>query len=75
MAVTQFFVRSTWAEHWIETNYGEPVPIMYEQVLFQSNGYAMIQLKVLQNEDWDYDPDENLTSKQRYQKRQVRWQR
>lgn len=65
----------TGAEHWIETNYGKPVPKMYEQVLFQSNGYAMIQLKVLQSEDWDYDPDENLTSKQRYQKRQERWQR
>lgn len=65
----------TSAEHWIETHYGQPVPTMYEQILIQRNGFSMIQLKVLQRDDDDYDPDENLTSKQRYQKQQERWQR
>lgn len=65
----------TAAEHWIDTHYGQPVPAMYEQILAQANGFAMIQLKVLQRDSDEYDPDENLTSKQRYQKQQERWQR
>ena len=65
----------TETEYWIDTNYGERVPRMYEQVLIQSNGFAMIQLKLLQQDELEFDPDENLTSKQRYQRQQERWNR
>lgn len=59
----------TAAEHWINTEYGAPVPAMYEQILFQASGFAMIQLKVLQTSDEDFDPDEDLTAKQRLRNR------
>lgn len=65
----------TATEQWIETHYGEPIPKMYEQVLMQSNGFAMIQLKMLKRDEPDYDPNDNLTSKQRFQRQQERWNR
>lgn len=65
----------TETEYWIETNYGEPIPRMYEQVLMQSNGYAMIQLKLLKRDELEFDPDEDLSSKQRFQRQQERWNR
>ncbi len=64
---------ATAAEFWLETEPGKRIPKMYEQVLHQANGFAMILLKVLEDPTEDYDPDENLTSKQRFQKRQDRW--
>lgn len=65
----------THAEHWIDTEYGTPVPLMYEQIMFQANGFAMIQLKMLEKSDEDFDPDEDLTARQRYRNQQDYWGR
>ncbi len=66
---------STDSEYWVDTYGGRQVSAMYEQILLQSNGFAMIQLKVLQPDEDMYDADADLTAKQRYQKSQARWRR
>jgi Zn-dependent peptidase ImmA (M78 family) len=62
------------AEAWVESDWGKPMPQLSEQVYPQQDGYALIMLWAdLVDEDEDYDPDENRTSKQRFQDRQSRW--
>lgn len=63
----------TGSEFWIATDYGKRIPKMYEQVLPQANGFAMILLKVLLPDEDDYDPEDNMTSKERFQRQQNRW--
>lgn len=60
---------SVGAEHWIETEYGKRVPHMKEQILHQGHGYSLILLW-LDADDEDYDPEEDMTSKQRFSFRQ-----
>ena len=62
-------------ERWLETNRGDRIPNMYEQVMIQSGGFAMVMLWVDNLDADDYDPDENRTSKQRLAERQGRWSR
>ena len=59
------------AENWIDTEYGKKIPFMREQILPQANGFAMIMLW-LEEDDNDYDPDEDRTSKQRLANRLFR---
>ncbi len=62
-------------ENWLETNRGERIPTMYEQVMIQSSGFAMVMLWVDTIEDDNYDADEDRTSKQRLAEREARWGR
>lgn len=55
---------------WLEAKWGVPLPALYEQVMPQQNGFAMILLWCdLEEEEEDYDPDEDKTAKQRYRER------
>lgn len=62
-------LQSTPAGEWIELKASSHPPKMYEQVVHQSLGFAMIMLKTIAREDSDYDPEENMTSKQRLSNR------
>lgn len=59
---------STGAEHWIETDYGQRVPFMKEQILPQANGFAMILLWLNSSDD-EFDPEEDMTARERYRSR------
>lgn len=64
-------IMTSGAENWIDTEYGKKIPFMREQILTQANGFAMIMLW-LEEENDDYDPDEDRTSKQRLESRLFR---
>jgi hypothetical protein len=62
------------AEAWLESEWGKPLPALFEQVYPQQDGYALIMLWAeAAAQDEDDDPDAERTSKQRYQDRQSRW--
>lgn len=62
------------AEIWLESDWGKPLPELYEQVFFQQNGFALIMLWAeLPDEEEESDGWENKTSKQRLQERQAKW--
>lgn len=62
------------AGQWLETEWGKPLPELYEQVLLQRRGFALIMLWPEYDEgNEDFDPDENRTSKQRLSERRARW--
>jgi Zn-dependent peptidase ImmA (M78 family) len=64
------------AGHWLTSDWGKKLPSLYEQVLIQQGGYAMILLwPEFEEEDEDYDPDEDRTSKQRLADRLAKSQR
>lgn len=60
------------AQYWLESDWGKPLPELYEQVAFQREGFAMILLwaEVAEEED---DVEDRLTSKERWQRRQGDW--
>ena len=65
------------AEFWLESEWGKPLPELYEQVFFQRGGFALILLWVetsAADED-DWDPDAEKTAKERLRDRQARWGR
>lgn len=62
----------TAAEYWIDTERGKPVQKMYEQVMPLSKGFALILLRI-SGQDEEFDPMENLTSKERLRLQQERW--
>ena len=55
------------AELWIESDWGKRLPTLYEQVLYQQEGYALILLwiEAESDDEEESDPDENRTSKER----------
>jgi Zn-dependent peptidase ImmA (M78 family) len=62
------------AGQWLESDWGKPMPDLFEQVLHQQLGYALIMLwPELKDDDDEHDPDENRTSKQRLAERRGRW--
>lgn len=63
------------AEFWLETNWGQPLPKLYEQVFFQQGGYALLMLWAEVKDEEEFDPDEDRTAKQRLQDRQAKWNR
>lgn len=69
----QSTIDETPAEHWIDTERGQRIPKMYEHVMLQSKGFAMIQLRIVPQQDDDFDPLENMTSKERFRTQQERW--
>lgn len=66
----------TLAAQWLKSDWGKRLPALYEQVLLQRDGYAliMLQAELPTDEDDDHDPDEDRTAKQRYQDRIARRQ-
>jgi Zn-dependent peptidase ImmA (M78 family) len=62
---------------WLESEWGKKLPDLYEQVLYQQMGYALILLwpdiVEQEGEDEDADPDENRTAKERLADRRTRW--
>lgn len=65
------------AGQWLASEWGRKLPNLYEQVLHQQFGYAMILLwpEFEDGVDEDYDPDEDRTSKQRLADRIARYER
>jgi hypothetical protein len=58
----------------ISADWGRPLPELYEQVLLQRMGYALIMLwPEFPEGDHDFDPDENRTAKERLADRKGRW--
>ena len=58
------------AGQWLQSDWGKPLPDLFEQVLFQQSGYALILLwPEFAEEEADFDPDEDRTSKQRLAER------
>jgi Zn-dependent peptidase ImmA (M78 family) len=63
------------ADIWLETSWGQKLPDVYEQILFQKGGFALILLWAeKQNGDEDEDdPEEGMTSKERLKHRKEKW--
>jgi hypothetical protein len=62
------------AGQWLESDWGKPLPDLFEQALYQQMGFALILLwPELHDADDESDPDENRTSKQRLADRRGRW--
>lgn len=61
------------AEAWLESEWGKPLPALYEQVLLQQNGFAMVMLWAETAEHDEGDGWGEKTSKQRLQEQQSRW--
>ena len=61
------------AEIWLESDWGKPLPGLYEQVFFQQNGFALIMLWAELVDEEESDGWEDKTSKQRLQERQAKW--
>jgi Zn-dependent peptidase ImmA (M78 family) len=62
------------AGQWLESEWGKPLPELYEQVLYQQLGFALVLLWAEFKEvDEEFDPDEERTSKQRLAERRGRW--
>ncbi|MBX3513346.1 MAG: ImmA/IrrE family metallo-endopeptidase [Xanthobacteraceae bacterium] len=63
-------LREVVAGQWLESEWGKKLPDLYEQVLFQQAGFALVMLWPEQvEEDDEDDPDENRTAKQRLAER------
>jgi Zn-dependent peptidase ImmA (M78 family) len=60
---------------WLESDWGKPLPNLYEQVLFQQEGYALILLWPEFPDEEEEDRDEDRTAKERYRDRKAAWQR
>lgn len=61
---------------WIDIPRGRTPPTLYEQVLLQQSGFALIMLWLERPEDYeDDDPEAELTSKQRLHRRMGEWDR
>jgi hypothetical protein len=61
------------AEICLESDWGKPLPGLYEQVFFQQNGFALIMLWAELVDEEESDGWEDKTSKQRLQERQSKW--
>jgi Zn-dependent peptidase ImmA (M78 family) len=63
------------AELWLESDWGKPLPGLYEQVFFQQNGFALILLWAeLAEEEEEEDSWGEKTAKQRLRDRRARWE-
>jgi Zn-dependent peptidase ImmA (M78 family) len=67
-------IATTLPDNWIGVQFGQRAPEMFEQVYPQQNGYALLMLWIeLPEIGEDFDPDEDRTSKERFQHRQSKW--
>lgn len=60
---------------WIDIERGKRAPTLYEQVLPQQKGFAMILLTIELADEDDDDSDGDRTAKERLQHRQAQWRR
>lgn len=60
---------------WLESDWGKPLPILYEQVVFQQDGHALIMLWAEVPDDEEDDLDDDRTAKERLRDRRAAWQR
>jgi hypothetical protein len=60
------------AEAWLESDWGKPLPGLYEQVFFQQNGFALTMLWAELADEEEDDGWGEKTAKQRFQDRQAR---
>jgi IrrE N-terminal-like domain len=67
-------IDTTMAGVWVDVPFGKRAPELYEQVLPQRDGYALIMLWLEAANDDEEDNDER-TSAQRYRDRQDHWRR
>ncbi|UVC17079.1 ImmA/IrrE family metallo-endopeptidase [Mesorhizobium onobrychidis] len=58
---------------WIDVQRGSKPPALYEQVLLQRDGFAMIMLSMNPLNEDEEDPEDDLTSAQRLRRRLDRW--
>jgi hypothetical protein len=58
---------------WLESHWGRPLPVLYEQVFFQQDEFALVMLWAEPAEEGDDGSEEDKTSKQRLEERQARW--
>lgn len=65
-------MREIGVEHWLETKWAVRAPSLYEQVAHQSGGFAMLLLWAEIDDDDGADPEEGMTSKERYKDRMSR---
>ncbi|MCB1470130.1 MAG: ImmA/IrrE family metallo-endopeptidase [Rhizobiaceae bacterium] len=65
------------AGQWLASEWGRKLPNLYEQVLHQQAGYALVLLwpEFDDIDEDDYDPDDDRTAKQRLADRQARSRR
>jgi len=63
-------VEAIGGEHWLQTEWGRKTPALFEQVVFQANGYALIML-VAEIADEEEQNDER-TARERYRDQQGR---
>jgi hypothetical protein len=65
------------AEFWLESEWGKRLPDLYEQVLFQQSGFALILLwaETDHADEDERDSEADKTAKQRYREREARWSR
>src|SRR3569832_313913 len=61
------------SEFWLETEWGKRFPPLYEQVFFQSGGFALLMLWAEIRED--EGKDDERTSKERFRDQQNKWNR
>jgi hypothetical protein len=66
-------IAETCSELWLEQRRGKPLPVLYEQVYRQQQGFGMIMLWAEEVDDEEYDEDENRTSAQRLANRRARY--
>jgi Zn-dependent peptidase ImmA (M78 family) len=59
------------SEFWLETEWGKRLPPLYEQVFFQSGGFALLMLWAEISEE--EEADDERTAKQRYRDQQQKW--
>lgn len=63
------------SEQWLESTWGKELPSLYEQIFFQQGGFALIMLWAESSEEQEFDPEEDMTSKERLRERQARFTR
>lgn len=60
---------------WLESDWGKPLPTLYEQVMFQQEGFALIMLWTESRDDEEDEHDDDRTAKERLRDRKAAWQR
>ena len=61
------------SELWLESEWGKRLPMLYEQVLFQKKGFALLMLWA--ETDTEEEKDDDRTAKQRFRDQQQKWYR
>jgi hypothetical protein len=63
------------AESWLESEWGKPLPALFEQVFFQQNGFALIMLWAELADEENEDGWGEKTAKERLAEHKAKWGR